>query len=140
MKQVDLYKTIRIIFQRRKKLVKGATERNAKYAGKNDADATRIRFANLKTSMDTNAASKQAEIADIQGQVRDILDSAGIAAILSVPYQAVGMKLYGLSNRFGGVTFQNEAKRYLDNFSSMGLVESVLVAIAQIFNVTWAAP
>lgn len=121
-------------------MVKGATERNAKYVGKNDADATRIRFANLKTSMDTNAASKQAEIADIQAQVRTILDSAGVAAILSVPYQAVGMKLYGLSNRFGGATFAAEATRYLNNFSSMGLTEAVLVAIAQIFNVEWSAP
>jgi hypothetical protein len=121
-------------------LVKDATTRTTKYQAKNDADAVRIRFTNLKASMDTNVQSKQAEIADIQASVRDVLDSAGIAAILSVPYQAVGMKLYGLSNRFGGVTFQNEAKRYLDNYSSMGLTEDVLIAIAALFGVTWSAP
>ena len=121
-------------------MVKDATARNAKYAAKNDPDAIRIRFANQKADMDTNQQSKQSEIADLQAQVRDILDSLGIAAIMSVPYQAACMKLYGLSNRFGGNTFLNEAKRYLDNFSSMGLSEDALVAIAQIFNVSWSAP
>ena len=121
-------------------MVKDATRRNAKYAAKNDPDAIRIRFANQKADMDTNQQSKQAEIAGHQAQVRTILDSLGIAAIMSVPYQAVCMKLYGLHNRFGGNTFLNEAARYLNNFSSMGLDEDALVAIAQLFNVTWTAP
>lgn len=121
-------------------MVRDAASRSTKYAAKNDPDAIRIRFANLKDSMDKAQESKQAEIALLQQDVRDILDSAGIAAIMSVPYQAVAMKLYGLSNKFKGLTFGNEATRALNNFSTMGLDEDVLVAIAQLFNVTWEAP
>lgn len=120
-------------------MVKGATERNAKYAAKNDADAVRIRFSNLKASMDTNTQSKQAEITVIQTDVRGILDAYGIAAIFSVPYQAVGMKCYGKSNRFGGLTLTNEITRVLNDYDAQGLDADVLAAIGALFGVSWSA-
>ena len=118
-------------------MVKSAAQRTAKYVAKNDSEAIRIRFANLKVSMEANGASKQAEIADLQGQTRDILDAYGIAAIFTVPYQAACMKCYGKANRFGGLTLTNEITRVLNDYQVQGLNTEVLVSIGQIFNVTW---
>jgi hypothetical protein len=121
-------------------MVKDATKRSDKYSAKNDPDAMRIRVDKYKVNQDANAVAPQAAIAGHQQAVRDILDSYGIAAILSVAYQAIGMKLYGLSNKFKAATLQLEATRALNNFSTMGLDEPCLIAIAAHFGVTWSAP
>jgi hypothetical protein len=121
-------------------MVKGYAQRAAKYAAKNSADAVRIRFADMKVSMDTNAGAVQSTIYDTQKMVRDTLDSYGVAAILSGAYQAVGMKCMGKKNRFASVTLTNEITRVLNDYSVQGLDEDVLAAIGLYFGVVWTAP
>ena len=121
-------------------MVKAFAQRAAKYAAKNSADAVRIRFADMKVSMDANAASVQQTIYDTQKMVRDTLDSYGIAAIFSGAYQAVGMKCMGKANRFAGATLSNEISRVLDDYATQGLNDDVLAAIGLYFGVVWTAP
>jgi len=122
-------------------MVKTGADRKAKYTAKNDADALRIRAAAYKTVQDGKAGSAQEAIATIQKDVRDILDALespnAIAPIFSVAYQAVGMKLYGLSNRFAGPVFLAQANIELDRFAAMGLNVAALTAIAELFSVTY---
>jgi hypothetical protein len=122
------------------KMVKPVANRQDKYAAKNNATAIGLRFTDMKASMDTNQAGVQQAIHDHQKFVRDTLDSYGVAAIFSVPYQAVCMKCYGKANRFGGLTLTNEIGRVLDDYSAQGLTEDVLKAIGTHFGVTWSAP
>jgi hypothetical protein len=122
------------------KLVKPVANRQEKYAAKNNATAIGLRFTDMKTAMDTNQASVQQVIHDHQKFVRDTLDIYGIAAIFSVPYQAVCMKCYGKQNRFGGLTLTNEITRILNDYSAQGLTEDMLKAIGAHFSVAWEAP
>lgn len=122
-------------------MVKTGLDRKNKYGAKNDADALRIRSAAYKTIQDAKAGSAQEAIALIQQDVRDILDGLespnAIAPIFSVAYQAVGMKLYGLSNRFGGAVFTAQAAIELARFAAMGLKVAALTAIAELFSITY---
>jgi hypothetical protein len=122
------------------KLVKPYQQRADKYAAKNNATAVVLRFTDMKDSMDVNAGAVQQTIFNHQKFVRDTLDSYGIAAVFTVPYQAVCMKCYGKANRFGGLTLSNEITRVLNDYSAQGLDEDVLVAIGTHFGVTWTAP
>lgn len=90
-------------------MVKTGEDRAAKYAAKNDATVLSARATAGKTLTDASAAVHQQAMGTLAGQVRGILNAAGIAPINSVRFLGYANKLYGLTRKFSGVTGTNEA-------------------------------
>jgi len=129
-------------------MVRSATNRVQKYKAKIDADVIRSRIASYGDYMKTQQETKQAEIATIQSDVKNIVDSHGIAPTLVIPFMRIAMKLYKLKSKHSGSVLENEAKYELDKEYNR-LVDSgfdatkageVLSDIASYFDITWTPP
>jgi len=118
-------------------MVREATWRVKKYGAKIDPDAVRIRFEKQGEDMKTQQQARLSELAELQGKVRNILNSHGVNPAFTMPYMAVSNELYGLSRRFNAKTFANEAIIVLDKWKARGCLQAVLTDIAALFGVTY---
>jgi len=90
-------------------MVKSGTDRAAKYAAKNDATVLSARATAGKTMTDASASVHQNAMGDLALSVRGIMNTAGIKPINSVRFIGYANKLYGLTNKFSGLTATNQA-------------------------------
>ena len=90
-------------------MVKSGTDRAAKYAAKYDPTVVSTRYTATKDMAVAAQNVHQAALGTLAGQVRGIMNSAGVAPINSVRFIAYGNKLYGIANKFQGVTGTSEA-------------------------------
>jgi len=118
-------------------MVRDATWRVKKYGAKIDPDAVRIRFEKQGADMVTQQQARLSELAELQGKVRGILNTHGINPAFTMAYMACANELYGLSRRFDGKTFSNEAGIALDKWKTRGCVQAVLTDIAALFGLTY---
>lgn len=118
-------------------MVKDATSRINKYNAKIDPDAVRIRFNLQGAQMKENQIAKQTELAQLNGQVRAILDASAspnaVASCFSMPYQAYANELYGKSKKFTGLVFTQEADIVSAKWTSRGLNATVMASIRDLF-------
>ncbi|MCJ7805238.1 hypothetical protein MUP46_01160 [Patescibacteria group bacterium] len=121
-------------------MVKSALLRSQKYSAKADPDAARIRIANYAAFMKSNQADPVNDIAAPQQLVRDALNEEGIAPIFTIPYMAVGLKIWKLQKNYTGDTLNNELQLQLGLFEDRGCTQSVLTAVALKFGVTYPSP
>jgi len=124
-------------------MVKSATDRANKYANKLDASVASTRITAMKDTMAANAASAQSAIAQVQQQVRDILDDTpSISTTLSQPFMAAGLEMWKKSQKFTGQNKTNEVQYVYDKWSSrlaaISGADAKLADIAALFGVTVA--
>jgi hypothetical protein len=94
-------------------MVRSAEKRITTYGSKIDADVIRSRFSALKTTMVESASVKQAEISQIQEDVKNKLEELGYPPEFTVPFMKIGMYLYGLKNKHAGAMLSVEAQAYI---------------------------
>jgi hypothetical protein len=94
-------------------MVRSAEKRITTYGNKIDADVIRSRFSALKTTMVESASVKQAEIAQLQADVKNKLEELGIPAEFTVGFMKIAMYLYGLKNKHAGAMLTVEAQAYI---------------------------
>jgi hypothetical protein len=120
-------------------MVREASRRKQKYSAKIDADVVRSRILAFKSSMVEQMEAKTAELATLESNVKAVLEAqtTTIYSAFVPQYLNVGRELYRLSQKFGGTTFQAEAKLVLDKWKGRGLNPAVLADIAALFGVTY---
>jgi len=120
-------------------MVRPAVRRRQKYEAKIDPDVLRSRILAFKSSMTEQMDEKAAELATLETQVKSILEAQTTTVYSAfVPmYLNVGRQLYRLSKKFGGATFEAEAKIILDKWKARGLSATILAAIAKLFGITY---
>jgi hypothetical protein len=85
-------------------MVKQGTDRSAKYDAKFDPTVIQARYTATSEIAKAKQLTMQQLLATKNGNVRSILNEAGIFPIQTVQYQAFGNKLFGVCNRFAGLT------------------------------------
>lgn len=85
-------------------MTKTGSDRSAKYDAKFDATVIQARYTATSTIAKASQAIMQQLLATKNGNVRAILNAAGIYPIQTVQYQAFCNKLFGVCNRFAGLT------------------------------------
>jgi len=120
-------------------MVRDASRRKQKYAAKIDADVIRSRIMAFKGSMVEQMEAKTAELATLESNIKAVLEAQTTTVYSAfVPmYLNVGRELYKLSKKFGGSTFEAEAKIVLDKWKARGLAQAILTDIAALFGVTY---
>jgi hypothetical protein len=83
-------------------MVKSGTERSDKYGAKYDAEVVRTRYTATATMAKASQVVKQAWLAGIAGQVRSLLNGAGILPVFTILYLSFANKLFAIVDRFGG--------------------------------------
>jgi hypothetical protein len=86
------------------KMVKQGTDRSAKYDAKFDATVIQARYTATSAIAKAGQVIMQQLLATKNGNVRSILNEAGVFPIQTVQYQAFSNKLFGICNRFAGLT------------------------------------
>lgn len=85
-------------------MVKQGTDRSAKYDAKFDATVIQARYTATAAIAKAAQVTMQQLLATKNGNVRAILNEAGVFPIQTVQYQAFSNKLFGICNRFAGLT------------------------------------
>jgi len=85
-------------------MTKSGTDRSAKYDAKFDPTVIQARYTATSTIAKAKQVIMQAALADKNSGVRTILNAAGIFPIQTVQYQAFSNKLFGICNKFAGLT------------------------------------
>ena len=94
-------------------MVRSAEKRITTYGSKIDADVIRSRFSALKSTMVESASVRQAEISQIQSDVKSKLEELGYPPEFTVPFMKIGMYLYGLKLKHSGAMLVTEASAYI---------------------------
>ena len=94
-------------------MVRSAEKRITTYGSKIDADVIRSRFSALKETMVASASVKQAEISQIQSDVKAKLEELGVPAEFTVGFMKIAMYIYGLKNKHSGEMLKVEASAYI---------------------------
>jgi hypothetical protein len=124
-------------------MVKSGTQRGTKYGNKVDASVVSARITALKDDMQANAAAAQEAIAQVQAQVRVILDDTpAMSTTLSQPFMAAGLEMWKKSQMFTGQNKINEVTYVYTKWNTRLTVVTgasvKLKAIAALFGVTIA--
>ena len=124
-------------------MVKGGTQRGTKYGNKVDASVASARITAQKEDMIANAATAQSAIAQVQGQIRVILDDTpAMSTTLSQPFMACGLEMWKKSVKFTGQNKVNEVTYVYNKWKTRLTVvtgyDAKLKAIAALFGVTIA--
>lgn len=85
-------------------MTKSGTDRSDKYSAKFDAEVARARYTATASAAKAKQVIMQGLLADKNSHVRDILNAAGILPIQTIQYQAFSNKLFGICNKFAGLT------------------------------------
>lgn len=96
------------------KMVQSGADRAAKAAAKNDPTVIGSRATSVKSIADSKAAVHQNAMGTLAEDVRGVLNAAGVKPINSVKFIGYANKLYGLTNKFSGLTATNEAVEISD--------------------------
>jgi len=94
-------------------MVRSAEKRIATYGSKIDADVIRSRISALKSTMVESASVKQAEISQIQADVKTKLEELGYPPEFTVPFMKIAMYIYGLKNKHSGEMLKTEVSAYI---------------------------
>jgi len=84
-------------------MVKTGTERSDKYGAKFDATVVQARYTATAEMAKAKQVAMQQALAQKNGNVRAILNEAGVFPIVTIQYQAFSNKLFGICNRFAGL-------------------------------------
>jgi hypothetical protein len=131
------------------KMVKQGSDRSAKYDAKFDATVIATRYTATAAIAKAAQATMQQLLATKNGNVRAILNEAGIYPILTVQYQAFCNKLFGICNRLAGLTTTPvlspsatlQANVAIATFKKYGADEDVLKSIWTLYvDMLGAAP
>jgi len=95
-------------------MVRSAEKRIATYGSKIDADVIRSRISALKSTMVESASVKQAEISQIQADVKAKLEDLGYPPEFTVALMKIAMYIYGLKNKHSGEMLKVEAQAYIN--------------------------
>ncbi len=116
-------------------MVKTASERAAKYAAKFDPTVVSARYTATQEGAVAAATAKQNEMAVIAGDVRGILNAAGVKPINSVRFIGYANKLYGMTSKFSGATATAEAVEISNSWiTKIDATAGDKVVMAQIWN------
>jgi hypothetical protein len=125
-------------------MVKEGADRSDKYAAKFDPEVVRSRYTATATSAKAKQVTQQLNLSQVAKDVRNALNTHGIAAMFTIPYMAFGNKLYAIVRKFGGTEVcQNaidEAWIALCHWYSLGCEPSPLMDIWNSFAQLGAAP
>lgn len=117
--------------------VRDAARRSEKYNAKLDGTIIGQRFTALKTSMQAQTGVQFPLLASMENDTKTtILEPAGISTVLFPAYLNFARECYSKSNRFSGVTLQNETQTLKAKWYARGLTSTVLVSIASLFGIS----
>lgn len=85
-------------------MVKQGQDRSDKYAAKFDPTIIQSRYTKTQAIAIAGQVTMQKALAEKNASVRALLNAAGVFPILTVAYQAFSNKLFGICNRFAGLT------------------------------------
>lgn len=116
------------------------TRRIARWNVKFNTERVKAMLDEMRPTMLERVNSVFTSLAEMEAQVKQVLDSEGVPTIAYPHYLAYGRELWRLQRRgVSGTSLQLEALVLLNKWVARGLTQSVLEAIRlQVFNV--AAP
>ena len=120
-----------------KRMVRDATYRAKKYAGKIDPDAVRSRVAALKDIMVEQTTARATELAGLENDIKaTILEPRNVPTIFIAQYLNVARELWSKSKRFSGPTLQTEAEAIAKKWVARGLAKDTVNAILVYFGLS----
>jgi hypothetical protein len=127
-------------------MVKSAAARTAKIQAKNDPTATMNRLTAQLDTMNSNAATAQADGATVAATVRGILDQYSVGANFSSTFQAFANELASKKRKYSGVAYVKEGGLVLQkwklrctlNGSIPADFVGILTAICNSYGITYA--
>jgi len=121
------------------KMVRDASRRKQKYEAKIDADVMRSRILAHKASMVSQMESATADLATLESEVKRVVEAQTtppyghqIPACLNI-----GRELWKIARKFSGGTLTAEATVICDKWYAKGINQDWIIAIAELFGVTW---
>ena len=116
-------------------MVKSGADRAAKYAAKFDPTVVSARYTATKDAAVISATAHQTAMGELSLAVRGVLNTAGIAPIRSMLFTGYANKLYGITNKFQGLTGTNIAIEATEDWiSKIAATAGDKVVLAQIWN------
>jgi hypothetical protein len=119
-------------------LPKDPNLRARKYEAKFDADVVRARFNVMKPLAVEQSNAYQAQLASLEGQVRNILAAHGYPTWQNPVYMNSGREMLKKFNGFSGETLTNEILAIVEKYAAKELIRATLCEIAALFGVSCA--
>ena len=116
-------------------MVRPQVYRIKKYTGKVVGDVVKARFDALKETMAEQQEVRFSDLVNLENTVKGIVEPQGVPTILIPHYLNFGRELYSLTQRFSGVTLNNEAKLVFEKWKARGLSVNILKAIGSAFGI-----
>jgi len=108
-------------------VVRDASVRTRRYERGINPDVIGARFGQVKPGMVRLEAEYLAQITLVEGEVKRVVEAAGIPSYQVAQYVNVGRQCYSLAKRFSQATRDLEAQRVVDHWASRGLDGPLLV-------------
>jgi len=110
--------------------------RKRKYESNVDPETLKRQITAVKSLMVEGQSVYFPQIAEVERKVKQICEESGVASYQVAQYINFGRQLYSLSNKFRGITLQDEACLKAQTWSSRGLDNTLLSRVLALFGLS----